>query len=70
MPSKPFASQVPSPRKISNAAVARIARQRVLLDEGLRDLEAGRVVPDHEVDAMLDRLVAGQPLSKASKKLK
>ena len=41
---------------------ARLAHERVLLDEAREDVRAARVIADEDVDAWLDRFVCGEPL--------
>ncbi|MDX2145303.1 MAG: hypothetical protein SFV19_18265 [Rhodospirillaceae bacterium] len=60
--------RVPADR--DDGAKSRIAREREKLDVGLRDLAAGRVVKDRDVDAMLDRFVDGKPLKLPTQKSK
>ena len=46
-----------------DAGEDRVARERRLLDHANHEIEAGRYIPDDEVDAWLDGLVAGDPVS-------
>lgn len=42
---------------------ARLEWERAMIEEAREDVRAGRVIPDGEVDAWLDRLVRGEPLT-------
>jgi predicted transcriptional regulator len=70
MPARQTVSRILSATKVDDGSVARIARERAMLDEGIADIKTGRVVPDDEVDAMLDRFVVGKPLAKKHEKPK
>ena len=53
----------PAPHAETEAErVARLARERALLDEAREDVRAGRVIADEDVDAWLHRFTRGEPL--------
>jgi predicted transcriptional regulator len=50
------------PLETPDAKAQRLERERAMIEEGRRDIREGRYIPDHEVDAWLDRLVNDEPL--------
>jgi hypothetical protein len=51
-----------TPAETEADRAARLAHERVLLEQAREDVEAGRVIADEDIDAWLDRFAGGEPL--------
>ncbi len=50
------------PRENPEERTTRLEREREMIEEARESIRAGLYIPDHEVDAWLDRLVNDEPL--------